>query len=62
MVGVAPLEAKMREHILWWFGHVYRRPVDTIVRRSDMVTVDDSAKGRGRPKVTLEAVVCKDLS
>lgn len=35
---VAPLEVKMREHRLRWSGHIYCRPVNAVVRRSDMVT------------------------
>lgn len=28
MVGVAPIEDKVRENRFRWFGHVYRRSVD----------------------------------
>lgn len=56
MVGVTPIEDKMRESRLRWFGHAYHRKVDAVVR-SDMVMVEGSIKGRGRPKFTLEAVV-----
>lgn len=56
---MAPLEAKMREQKLRWFDHVY---CDVVIRRSDMITVDDSTKGKGRPKLTLKAIVRKDLS
>lgn len=56
MVGVTPIEDKMRESRLRWFGHAYHRKVDAVVR-SDMVMVKGSIKGRGRPKFTLEAVV-----
>lgn len=34
--STAPLEDKMREKRLRWFGHAYRR-LDTVVRRNDMV-------------------------
>ena len=27
--SVAPIEEKMRENLLRWFGHVRRRPTDT---------------------------------
>lgn len=57
---MAPIEDKMRENGVMWFGHVYHGSVDAVVR-SYMVTVDGSSKGRGRLKLTLEAVVQKDL-
>lgn len=56
-VAVALIEAKIRKNIIRWFGHVYCRLVDAVVRKSDMVTVDGSIKRRGRQKLTLEAVV-----
>jgi hypothetical protein len=31
--GVAPIVEKMVENRLRWFGHVERRPVDSVVRR-----------------------------
>ena len=34
-VGVAPIVEKMVENRLRWFGHVERRPVDSVVRRGD---------------------------
>lgn len=37
MTGVAPIEDKMRRNRLRWFVHVYRRLIDAVVRRSDMV-------------------------
>lgn len=40
------------------FGHFYRRSVDA---RSDMVVVDGNTKSRGRPKLTLQLAVLKDL-
>ena len=62
MVGVASIEDKLRENRLRWYGHIYRRPADAVVRKSDRVVVDNSTRSRGRPKLTLEAVVMKDLS
>jgi hypothetical protein len=62
MVGVAPIEEKLRENRLRWFGHVYRRPADAVVKRVDRLALGRNAQGRGRPKLTLDAVVRKDLS
>ncbi|KAI8563836.1 hypothetical protein RHMOL_Rhmol03G0140100 [Rhododendron molle] len=61
MVGVAPIEEKLRENRLSWFGHVYRKPVD-VVERVDRVALGSNATGRERPKLRLDAVVLKDMS
>ncbi|KAG5565645.1 hypothetical protein RHGRI_001531 [Rhododendron griersonianum] len=62
MVGVAPIEEKLRENRLRWFGHVYRRPGDAVVKRADMIALGSNATGRGSPKLTLDAMVHKDMS
>ena len=49
-VGVAPVEHKMRETRLRWFGHVKRRREDASVRRCERMTLTDCKRGRGRPK------------
>ncbi|CAL5373127.1 unnamed protein product [Camellia sinensis] len=41
-VGVAPIEDKLRENRLRWFGHIQRRPTEAVVKRCDAVTVDGS--------------------
>ena len=61
MVRVAPIDDKLRENILRWFGHICRRPIDAVVRRSDMIIGSDNTKGRGRLKLTLDAVVKNDM-
>ncbi|GER55389.1 F-box protein At1g55000 [Striga asiatica] len=40
-VGVAPIEEKLVQHRLRWFGHVQRRPPDAPVRRGVLQRVDD---------------------
>ncbi|KAI8543109.1 hypothetical protein RHMOL_Rhmol08G0192900 [Rhododendron molle] len=62
MVGVAPIEEKLWENRLRWFGHVYRRLGDAVVKRADRIALGSNATGTGRPKLTLDAVVRKDLS
>lgn len=60
-VGVAPIEDKMRENRLRWFGHVQRRPLTAPVRKSDIVQIEGNARGRGRPKLTWVELVKKDM-
>ena len=61
MVGVAPIEDKLRENRLRWFGHICCRPIDAVARRSDMIVGNDNTKERGRLKLTLDAVVKNDM-
>ncbi|KAL5187393.1 Craniofacial development protein 2 [Glycine soja] len=60
-VGVAPIVEKMVENKLRWFGHVERRPVDSVVRRVDQMERRQTIRGRRRPKKTIREVIKKDL-
>ena len=54
LVRIVPIEDKLRENRLRWFGHVHRRPLDAPVRRLESMHIDKSKRGRGRPKITWE--------
>ena len=60
-IGVAPIEAKMVENRLRWFGHVERRPLEAPVRRVDGMTFSPLKRGRGRPQRTLKELIRQDL-
>ena len=60
-VGVAPIEEKLTQHRLRWFGHVQRRPPEAPVRSGVLKRVDKVKKGRGRPKLTWDESVKRDL-
>ena len=60
-VGVAPIEEKFTQHRLRWFGHVQRRPPDAPVRSGVLERVDNIKMGRGRPKLTWDESVKRDL-
>lgn len=47
MAWVTLIEDKLRDNTLKWFGHVYRRSVDAVVRSSDMVVFDGSTSREG---------------
>jgi hypothetical protein len=49
-VSVAPIVGKLVETRLRWFGHVERRPMDSVVRRVDQMEGSQITKGRGRPR------------
>ncbi|PHT60200.1 Clustered mitochondria protein [Capsicum baccatum] len=60
-VGVAPVECKMREVRLSWFGHVKRRDMDAPVRRCERLALDGFRRGRGRPKKYWGEVIRRDM-
>ena len=51
-LGVAPIEEKLVQHRLRWFGHVQRRPLDAPVRSEILSQNSNVKRGRGRPKLT----------
>ncbi|XP_009759062.2 uncharacterized protein [Nicotiana sylvestris] len=61
-VGVAPVEAKMREARLRWFGHVKRRSTDAPVRRCERLALGGERRGRGRPKKSWGEVIRRDMA
>ena len=60
-VGVAPIEGKLTQHRLRWFGHVQRRSLEAPVRNGVLEQVDNVKMGRGRPKLTWDESVKRDL-
>ena len=60
-VGVARIEEKLTQHRLRWFGHVQQRPPEAPVRNGVLVRVDNVKRGRGRPKLTWDESVKRDI-
>ncbi|KAG2549580.1 hypothetical protein PVAP13_9KG244826 [Panicum virgatum] len=60
-VGVAPIEEKLTQHRLRWFGHIQRRPPEAPVHSGVLKRVDMVKWGRGRPKLTWDESVKRDL-
>ncbi|VFQ59767.1 unnamed protein product [Cuscuta campestris] len=60
-VGMAPVEDKLREARLRWFGHVRRRDADAPVRRCARITVIGGSRGRGRPRKNWKEVIRKKI-
>ncbi|VFR02670.1 unnamed protein product [Cuscuta campestris] len=58
-VGMAPVEDKLREARLRWFGHVRRRDADAPVRRCERITV--IGRSRGRLRKNWKEVIRQDL-
>uniref|UniRef100_A0A8I6Y751 Reverse transcriptase domain-containing protein n=1 Tax=Hordeum vulgare subsp. vulgare TaxID=112509 RepID=A0A8I6Y751_HORVV len=60
-LGVAPIEEKLVQHHLRWFGHIQRRPSEALVHSGWIKRVENVKRGRGRPNLTWEESVKRDL-
>ena len=58
---MAPIEEKLVQHRLRWFGHVQRRPEDAPVRNGIIRRSEKVKRGRGRPNLTWEETVKRNL-
>ncbi|XP_050512290.1 uncharacterized protein LOC114325734 isoform X1 [Diabrotica virgifera virgifera] len=59
-LGLAPIDAKMRDHRLRWFGHVQRRDVNHPIRRKAEVQIHGRSR-RGRPKKPWGETIGQDM-
>jgi hypothetical protein len=60
-LGVAPVEEKLVQHRLRWFGHIQRRPAEAPVRSGVIRRSGNKKRGRGQPNLTWEESVKRDL-
>jgi hypothetical protein len=58
---VAPIEEKLIQHWLRWFGHVQRRSPEAPIRRGVLERVDNVKRGRAWLKMTWDEAVKRDL-
>jgi hypothetical protein len=58
--GVAPIQEKLVQHRLRWFGHIQRRPPEAPVR-GGILSPENTRRGRGRPRLTWEEAIKRDL-
>jgi hypothetical protein len=59
---MAPVEEKLVQHRLRWFGHIQRRPAKTPVCNGVIRRTGNEKRGRGRPNLTWEEFVKRDLN
>jgi hypothetical protein len=60
-LGVTPVEEKLMQHCLRWFGHIQRRLVEAPVHSGVIRRSGNEKRGRGRPNLTCEESVKRDL-
>ena len=60
-LGVAPVDEKLVQHRLRWFGHIQRRPPEAPVNSGTLRSMENTRRGRGRPKLTWTEAVKRDL-
>src|SRR6266542_1300545 len=60
-VGVVPIEEKLVQHRLRWFGYIQRRPPDAPVCSGVLKRIDNVKRGRDQPNLMWEESVKRDL-
>jgi hypothetical protein len=60
-IRVAPVEEKLVQHRLRWFGHIQRRPAEAQICNGLIRQSGNEKGGRGRSNLTWEESVKKDL-
>jgi hypothetical protein len=60
-LGVTPVEEKLVQHRLRWFGHMQRSLAEAPIRNGVIRRTGNKKRGRGRPNLTWEESVKRDL-
>jgi hypothetical protein len=60
-IGVASIQEKLVQHHLRWFDHIQRRPPEAPVRSDILSRPENIRRGRGRPRLTWEEAIKRDL-
>jgi hypothetical protein len=60
-LGVAPIQEKLVQHRLRWFGNIQRRPPEAPVRSGILSHPENIRRGRGRLRLIWEEVIKRDL-
>jgi hypothetical protein len=58
---VAPVEEKLVQHHLRWFGHIQRRPTEAQIHNGVIRRTGNKKRDRGRPNLTWEESMKRDL-
>jgi hypothetical protein len=60
-LGVTPIQEKLVQHRLRWFGHIQRMPPEALVRSDILSRPENTRRGRGRLRLTWEETIKRDL-
>jgi hypothetical protein len=58
---VAPVEEKLMQHRLRWFGHIQWMPTEAAIHNGVIRRSGNEKRGKGRPNLTCEESVKRDL-
>jgi hypothetical protein len=58
---VAPVEEKLMQHRLRWFGHMQQRPAVAPIHNGVIRRTSNKKRGKGRPNLTWKETVKRDL-
>jgi hypothetical protein len=60
-LGMTPVDEKLMQHHLRWFGHIQRRPTAAPIHNGVIRRTGNEKRGRGRPSLTWDESVKRDL-
>jgi len=60
-IGVAPIDKKLVQHRLRWFGHVQKRPSEASVHCEVLSQANNTRRDRGIPKLTWRETITRYL-
>jgi hypothetical protein len=60
-LGVASIQEKLVQHHLRWFDHIQRMPHEAPVRNDILSHSENTRRGRGRPRLTWDEAIKRDL-
>jgi hypothetical protein len=60
-LGVVPVEEKLMQHRLRWFGHMHQRPAEAPIRNGIIRRTGNKKRDRERPNLTWEKSVKSNL-
>jgi hypothetical protein len=60
-LGVTPIQEKLVQHRLRWFGHIQRRPPEVLVRSGILCRPENTRREKNQPRLTWEEAIKRDL-